>query len=52
MPPGACGLFLVIDDASSVQIEWHLGSPCEGDQSKDQWDRVVAAIEAKLPPSR
>jgi hypothetical protein len=49
-PPGACGIFLVVDDASSLQIEWHFGSPCEGDQMHDQWDRAVAAVEAKLPP--
>jgi hypothetical protein len=48
--PGACGVFLVVDDSSSVQVEWHFGSPCEADQMKDQWDRTVAAVESKLPP--
>nr|MDT0663363.1 DUF3558 family protein [Micromonospora sp. DSM 115978] len=50
MPPGACGMLLAVDDASSVQFEWHAGAPCEGDQTEDHWDRSLTAIEAKLPP--
>lgn len=49
LPPGACGIFLAIDDASTVQIEWHIGSPCEGDRTKDQWEDGILTIEAKLP---
>jgi hypothetical protein len=50
MPPGACGILLTVDDASSAQFEWHAGAPCEDDQTKVDWDRALAAIEAKLPP--
>jgi hypothetical protein len=51
MPPGACGVQLAIDDASSVGFEWHAGQPCEGDQTKAHWDRALAVIESKLPPA-
>jgi len=49
LPPGACGVFLVIDDASAVQIEWHAGAPCTGDQTRAEWDQVLTMIESRLP---